>query len=163
MNLSFPIFKDFDNQIFKPTNNTFVYDNAVHGLNRKIDPSTVNHRENRAFVEDPEQQTTDNKNPDNGSIGNPLYASIGKSANNPLYQPSFKRKGELADESKVVELTEEEKAKNKEYALVEDAIDPSSLRSIRRGGSLNVYDPSLDDKNNKDYKKSNLDDGESNA
>eukprot|EP00111_Clytia_hemisphaerica_P020085 TCONS_00059198-protein len=157
---------DFDNQVFKPTNNSFVYDNPIHGLNQRIDPSTVNHRENRAFVEDPEQQTTDNKKPDNGSIGNPLYASIGKSANNPLYQPSFKCKGKLTDQPTVVDLSEEEKAKNKEYALVEDIIEAPS-KPIRRGGSLNVYDPSMDDKtNNKDYKKSNIDDGdggESNA
>jgi len=58
---------------------------------------------------------------------------------------------------KVIDMPvdENEKAKNKEYALVDDIPD-SRLKQVRRGASLNVYNPNEDTKNDKDYTKPNL-------
>lgn len=131
--------QEFDGQVFKGD-----IQNTPNEPNKYSDPKAVNYRENRAFVEDP-------------SLHNPVYASIGKSAQNPLYQPSIKRSNEQKIDSKVVDLSDGDKLKEKEYALVEDLIDSNTKETNENREFVNVYDPTVHDKNDKDYNKENID------
>ena len=74
-----------------------------------------------------------------------------------MYQSSGPNNKDNSSQPKVIDLPEDEdeKAKNKEYALVDELPD-SRLRQVRRGASLNLYNPTEDTKNDKDYKKTNL-------
>lgn len=104
----------------------------------------MNYRVNRAYLEDP-------------SIGNPVYASIGKSAHNPLYQSSVKKRTNEDDlNKKVVDLSDEEKMKEKENSLVDVAIDSDTQETHASEVVVNLYDPSVHDKNDKSYNKENI-------
>ena len=117
-----------------------MYDNPIHNMNRYVDPKTVNCMENRAFVED-------------RSLQNPIYASIGKSAVNPLYQESFKRNNETKADVKAIE-EEERKLEEKEATLV-NIFDANAQPDNQQYS--NVYDPNVHDKNDKNYDKENID------
>ena len=84
-----------------------------------------------------------------------MYASIGKSAKNPLYQESVKRSNKQNINPKVVDLSDDEKLKEKENALVEDVPDTKDTEGNRE--RVNLYDPNVHDKNDKDYDKENID------
>ena len=67
------------------------------------------------------------------------------------------------NEKQLVELDDEQKAKEKEYAIIDDIPDPT-LTKIRRGGSLNVFSPeNEDEKEDKTFKKPSIGDDESHA